>query len=109
MLAYQHSAGVLSGSKASGVIRVDADATNPNPSKALKQISEHYRSSVVSLLNAIIATGIVLHHTALIPGERRVPRKESDIAEYHRERGFEILCSGRVYQRTHQKLRFQYI
>jgi N-acetylmuramoyl-L-alanine amidase len=97
MLTYQYSSGVLSGSEVSGVIRVEGAASNPIPGRAPTALSGHYRSSVISFFNTIIATGIVLHHSALIPGEKKVPRKESDIDEYHQERGFEILCSGRVY------------
>jgi N-acetyl-anhydromuramyl-L-alanine amidase AmpD len=88
---------VLSSSKANGIIRASADTANPNATQVPKQISEQYRSTVLSFFNTIIPTGIVFHHTALIPGEKRVPRRESEIDEYHRERGFEILCSGRVY------------
>jgi N-acetylmuramoyl-L-alanine amidase len=94
VLTYQYSAGVLSSSEASGAVQPDAGAY---PKEVPKRMSDHYRSSVVSFFNTIIATGIVLHHTALIPGEKRVPRTESEIDEYHRERGFEILCSGTVY------------
>ncbi len=39
----------------------------------------------------------MIHHTAVIPGENTVPRSERDIDKYHRARGFEILCFGRVY------------
>jgi N-acetylmuramoyl-L-alanine amidase len=97
LLTYQHSAGVLSGSKAYGVIRRNAETSNAAAKQIPKQIRDQFRSSVVSFFNTITATGIVFHHTALIPGEKTVPRRESDIDEYHRERGFEILCSGRVY------------
>ena len=31
---------------------------------------ENFRSSVISFFNTITATGIVLHHTAVIPGEK---------------------------------------
>jgi N-acetylmuramoyl-L-alanine amidase len=97
MLTYQYSAGVLSSSEASGLIRVEGAASDPIPTKVRGPIRDHYRSSVISFFNTIIPTGVVLHHTALIPGEKKVPRKESDIDEYHQERGFEILCSGREY------------
>jgi lipid-binding SYLF domain-containing protein len=97
LLTYQYSAGVLSGSKAYGVIRRSAETSNAIAKQIPKQINDQYRSSVISFFNTITATGIVFHHTALIPGEKTVPRRESDIDEYHRERGFEILCSGRVY------------
>jgi N-acetylmuramoyl-L-alanine amidase len=97
LLAYEGAAGVLSSSEASGVIRRDAETLdvvhNAGPRKAI----EKYLQSVVSFFNTITATGIVIHHTAVIPGENTVPRSERDIDEYHRARGFEISCFGRVY------------
>ena len=97
LLTYEGAAGVLSSSEASGVIRRDTDTSdavhNPVPRKTI----EKYLSSVVSFFNTITATGIVIHHTAVIPGENTVPRNERDIDKYHQARGFEILCFGRVY------------
>src|ERR1700736_4938113 len=58
---------------------------------------EKYLSSVVSFSNAITATGIVIHHTAVIPGENTVPQSGRDIDKYHQARGFKILCFGRIY------------
>jgi lipid-binding SYLF domain-containing protein len=97
LLSYEGTAGVLSSSQASGVIHANADSSasihNPVPRKT----TEKYLSSVVSFFNTIIATGIVIHHTAVIPGENTVPRNGRDIDRYHRARGFKILCFGRVY------------
>jgi len=97
LLTYEGAAGVLSSSEASGVIRGDADTSNPIPNAVPRKTTEKYLSSVVSFFNTITATGIVIHHTAVIPGENTVPRSERDIDTYHRARGFEILCFGRVY------------
>ena len=97
LLTYEVSAGVLSSSEASGIIRGDTDTSNPKPEQVPRNTSDKYLSSVISFFNTITATGIVFHHTALIPGENTVPRSEGDIDEYHRERGFEILCFGQVY------------
>jgi lipid-binding SYLF domain-containing protein len=97
LFTYQHSAGMLSGSEANGVIRQYADTSSMHGRQPTNKISDQYRSAVVSFFNTIIPIGIVFHHTAVIPGEKKAPRKESDIDEYHRERGFEIRCSGRVY------------
>jgi N-acetylmuramoyl-L-alanine amidase len=95
LLTYEGAAGVLSSSEASGVIR-GANTSDPIYNAARKT-TEKYLSSVVSFFNTITATGIVIHHTAVIPGENAVPRSERDIDKYHRTRGFEILCFGRVY------------
>jgi N-acetylmuramoyl-L-alanine amidase len=97
VLTYEGAAGVLSSSEASGVIRGEAKKSDPIYNAVARKTVKKYLSSVVSFFNTITATGIVIHHTAVIPGENRVPRSEGDIDKYHRARGFEILCFGRVY------------
>jgi N-acetylmuramoyl-L-alanine amidase len=97
LLTYESAAGVLSSSEASGVIRGDAGTWDPIHNKIPQKTIGKYLSSIASFFNTITATGIVIHHTAVIPGERGAPRSEHDIDEYHRARGFEILCFGRVY------------
>jgi N-acetylmuramoyl-L-alanine amidase len=97
LLTYEGAAGMLSSSEASGVIRGDANTSDPIYNAVPRKTTEKYLSSVVSFFNTITATGIVIHHTAVIPGENTAPRSERDIDKYHRARGFEILCFGRVY------------
>jgi len=97
LLTYEGAAGALSSSEASGVIRGDADTSDAIPNPVPRKTTDKYLSSVVSFFNTITATGIVIHHTAVIPGKNTVPPSERDIDKYHRERGFEILCFGRVY------------
>lgn len=97
LLTYEGAAGVLSSSEASGVIRHDADTSDAVHNAVPRETIEKYLSSVVSFFNTITVTGIVIHHTAVIPGENTVPRSERDIDKYHQARGFEILCFGRVY------------
>jgi N-acetylmuramoyl-L-alanine amidase len=96
-LTYEGAAGVLSSSEASGVIRRDAGISDAVHNAVPRPTIEKYLSSVVSFFNTITPTGIVIHHTAVIPGENTVPRSERDIDKYHQARGFEILCFGRVY------------
>ena len=96
LLTYEGAAGMLSSSEASGVIRI-ANTSDPIYNAVPRKTTEKYLSSVVSFFNTITATGIVIHHTAVIPGENTVPRSERDIDKYHRARGFEILCFGHVY------------
>jgi len=95
LLTYEAVAGALSSSEAIGVIR--SDASDPSRNALPQKKIDKYLPSLVSFFNTITPTGIVIHHTALIPGQNTVPRKERDIDEYHRERGFEILCFGHVY------------
>jgi len=97
LLSYEGAAGVLSSSETSGVIRGDAVVSDPIHNTVPKKATDKYLSSVVSFFNTITATGIVIHHTALIPGKNTMSLNKRDIDEYHRERGFEILCFGRVY------------
>ena len=97
LLTYEGAAGVLSSSEASGVIRGDANVSDAAHKAVSRKTTEKYLSSVVSFFNTITATGIVIHHTAVIPGENTVPRSKRDIDKYHQARGFEILCFGRVY------------
>ena len=97
LLTYEGAAGVLSSSEASGVIRHDADTSDAVHNAVPRETIEKYLSSVVSFFNTITVTGIVIHNTAVIPGENTVPRSERDIDKYHQARGFEILCFGRVY------------
>jgi lipid-binding SYLF domain-containing protein len=97
LLTYEGVAGVLSSSEASGVIRRDATTSEAVHNAVPRKTIEKYLSSIVSFFNTITATGIVIHHTAVIPGENTVPRNERDIDKYHQARGFEILCFGRVY------------
>lgn len=101
LLVYEYAAGVLSGTSASGVVRLDAnknvDASNRLRGEVPDKINKKYLSSVVSFFNTIMPTGIVIHHTAVIPGENALPRNERDVDEYHQARGFEITCSGHIY------------
>lgn len=102
LLVYEYAAGVLSGSGASGVVRLDADknvhASNRIHDEVPDEINKKYLSSVVSFFNTIMPTGIVIHHTAIIPGENALPRNERDVDKFHQARGFEITCSaGHIY------------
>lgn len=100
-LVYEYAAGVLSGSGASGVVRLDADknvyASDRIGGEVPDKINKKYLSSVVSFFNTIMPTGIVIHHTAIIPGENALPRDERDVDKFHEARGFEITCSGHIY------------
>ena len=100
-LTYESAAGVLSSSEASGFIRPEAALPPVSSDSARSALSrkmiKQYLLSVVSFFNTIIATGIVIHHTAVIPTENTVPRSERDVDKYHQERGFEISCFGRIY------------
>ena len=101
LLVYEYAADVLSGSRAGGVIGAEADKNphvkDPVGGEVPDKITKQYLSSVESFFNTILPTGIVVHHTAIIPSENALPRSERDVDKYHQARGFEIRCSGRVY------------
>jgi len=54
-------------------------------------------NSVTSYFNSITPAGIILHHTAVLPGDESVPSNTGEIDEFHRLRGFDIRCQGREY------------
>ena len=99
---------MLSGSEANGIIVHDTSlapvASDRAHSGVVDKTSKKYLGSVVSFFNTITPTGIVIHHTAVIPGEKTAPRKKRDIDKYHQARGFEILCFGSVYHMAYHYL-----
>jgi N-acetylmuramoyl-L-alanine amidase len=97
-LSYESDEGVLSSSKESGTI-MSASVVLPTTSNVGDRgtSSDRYRSALTSLFNTITPTGIVIHHTAIIPTQNTPPASERDVDRYHQTRGFEILCQSRVY------------
>ncbi|HEV2731794.1 MAG TPA: hypothetical protein VGV15_17320, partial [Terriglobales bacterium] len=83
LLTYEYAGSVLSGSGARGVLRQDVDKSRHVSDRARshvsKKITERYLSSLTSFFNTITPTGIVIHHTAMIPGKNALPRSERDI------------------------------
>jgi N-acetylmuramoyl-L-alanine amidase len=100
LLVYEYSGNALSGSRAIGLVEQGDRASGEVPDKLIRK----YLSSVVSLFNTIIPTGIVIHHTAVIPSENALPRNEHDVDKYHQTRGFEITCFGHVYHAAYHYL-----
>jgi hypothetical protein len=96
LYAYEFVGGILSGSEATGVIVGKMKASDLER-KHSSLITGRYESALVAFFNTIKPNGIVIHHTALIPGASKPPRSEREIDRYHQERGFEIRCSGHVY------------
>ena len=102
VLAYEATAGVLSSSKADPMLA--PDTSDPARNALRKKTIENYQRSVVSFFNTIIATGIVIHHTSVIPGEKAAPQNERQVDKYHQSRGFEILCFGHVHHMAYHYL-----
>jgi N-acetylmuramoyl-L-alanine amidase len=95
--SYESAEGVLSSSEESGTIG-SAPLVLPATSNVVdSQESTKYLSALTSLFNTITPTGIVIHHTAVIPTQSTPLASERDVDRYHRTRGFEIWCQSRVY------------
>jgi lipid-binding SYLF domain-containing protein len=94
---YEWAKGLLSSSRVIGTILANPDASPAEINRTIRIHKSDYVSTVISFVNTITPTGIVLHHTAVIPGREKPPRTERAIDKYNEERGFEILCSGRIY------------
>jgi N-acetylmuramoyl-L-alanine amidase len=56
-----------------------------------------YLHWVTSFFNTINPTGIIIHHSALIPVSQTLPKNLQDVDNYHAQRGFDIECFGREY------------
>src|SRR5436309_1286206 len=101
VLTYEYAGHKLSASRVQGVVRQEKDAERARSDKALgdasKKITRQYLSSLTSFFNTIIPTGIVVHHTAVLPDEGAPPRNEKEVDKYHATKGFEINCFGHVY------------
>ena len=99
LFTYEYINGRLTGRRVHGIVRYaqnEAD-TDKDATHASKKITRKYLSSVTSFFNTIIPTGIVIHHTAVLPDEDAPPRNERQIDKYHATKGFEITCFGHVY------------
>lgn len=90
-VAYVRHGSELKGASISGRIRVEPGQ------QWWEQQARQYSTELASFFNMIVPTGIIIHHTATIPGEGKVPTSEREIDEYHQARGFDELCFGREY------------
>ena len=62
-----------------------------------EQQARQYSAALVSFFNTIVPTGIIIHHTATIPTDGKVPASEREVDHYHQARGFNVLCFGKEY------------
>jgi hypothetical protein len=101
VLTYQYAGLKLTSSRIQGLVRRENYAERARSDKVVsdrsKQIIRQYLSALTSFFNAIIPTGIVIHHTAVLPNQVAPPRNEKEVDKYHATKGFEITCSGGVY------------
>ena len=94
-LAYLHSGSDLSGKAvtATVVLRQKASVLGKAEPGGTRKVVD----AVTSYFNSITPIGIILHHSAVIPGDESVPTNTGEIDEFHRARGFDIRCQGHEY------------
>jgi hypothetical protein len=90
-VAYVRSGAQLTGAALSGSVRGEQGQQWSD------QQAKQYSAALVSFFNLIVPTGIIIHHTATIPTQGKVPASESEVDEYHQARGFNVLCFGKEY------------
>jgi len=64
---------------------------------ASKSAERELQTAITSFFNTITPIGIIIHHSAVLPGDGSVPQDAKDVDTFHRERGFDIVCGGREY------------
>ena len=101
VFTYKYMGGRLSGGRLQGIVR-PAKANGQQGAAegvphASNKLNKRYVSSLTSFFNTIVPSGIVIHHSAVLPDEDSPPRSERQIDKYHATRGFEITCFGHVY------------
>ena len=69
-----------------------SSAAKPNSSETLE-----FLEWLSSYFNTITPTGIIIHHSAMLPASRRVPTDVKEIDRFHAGRGFDIECFGHEY------------
>jgi N-acetylmuramoyl-L-alanine amidase len=101
-IAYRYARPTLTGF----TLKTGEFKTDPVAVGASSKLSTEYLKWVQSYFNAITPTGIIIHHSAAIPTNEKVPKDVSTVDEYHAERGFDIECFGREYHVAYHYLIF---
>ena len=104
----------LEAAKLKGTVAVDKESTLALYGKDSKlssilagrkqppEIAADYVKMVDSFFNMITPLGIIIHHSATLPGTSRVPTSEREVDQFHRSRGFAVACNGRIYHVAYQ-------
>jgi hypothetical protein len=93
-LTYEVSGKTLDSKLARGTIAL-ADSRSSLPPKNDSEI--RLQRSLASFFNVITPVGIILHHTALIPGSKSLPTDKREVDAFHEAKGFDVVCFGREY------------
>lgn len=91
-LIYERSGAVLSGTSVDGKI-----APIPQTRASAAEPEERLQRSLTSFFNVITPTGVLIHHTAVLPTTGQIPEEKKEIEAYHLQKGFDVVCFGRQY------------
>jgi N-acetylmuramoyl-L-alanine amidase len=100
VFTYEYAGHRLYGGRVRGLVRQEQSDAGHRPNGALdasEKTTKQYLSSLTSFFNTIVPSGIVIHHTAVLPDEDAPPKNKHQVDKYHATRGFEITCSGHHY------------
>jgi N-acetylmuramoyl-L-alanine amidase len=92
-LAYAQTATGITGRAAAGTLWRQSHPPVGNE----RLMAEHLTAAVTSFFNTITPVGIILHHSAVLPGEQTVTVDMDELDSFHRQRGFDIRCQGHEY------------
>ena len=92
-VAYAQNESGTTGRSISGEI----DNESHPPIGKEREFGETLMAAITSFFNTITPVGIILHHSAVLPGEKTVTTNLEELDTFHRERGFDIRCQGREY------------
>jgi len=56
-----------------------------------------FAAAAISFFNTITPTGIIIHHSGIIPTTNELPTDERQVDRFHQKHGFETICFGRLY------------
>jgi len=99
-----------------GSVKVDSPTTVDLYGKVVKvpsilkgrtkppNIANDYVKMVDSFFNMITPVGIIIHHSAVLPTTNRAPENVKQVDEFHRERGFAVVCNGQLFHIAYQYL-----
>lgn len=62
-----------------------------------REFGQALMNAITSFFNTITPVGIILHHSAVLPGEEKVTTDLQEMDAFHRARGFDIRCQGHEY------------
>lgn len=103
VITYSYAQGTITGIQLTlkftrmELVRKGIPANGRRATSKEEALRKDYVDWVQSYFNTITPSGIIIHHSATIPGTGRVPDGKEEIDEYHAERGMQIECFGREY------------